>query len=62
MDHILNIADGAEAIADVLEQFLFRHLLHWLEAMSILKKSRTTVASVCRLLDWLKVFYYLFLF
>jgi hypothetical protein len=55
IDHILNIADGAEAIADVLEQFLFRHLLHWLEAMSILKKSRTTVASVRCLLDWLKV-------
>ena len=53
--HIIDINEGAESMTDVLEQFLFRHLLHWLEAMSILKKSRTTITSVRRLLDWLRV-------
>jgi hypothetical protein len=55
IDHVLDIKEGTEYIADILEQFLFQHLLHWLEAMSILKKSRTTIASVHRLLDWLQV-------
>ena len=57
MDHIFDITDseGTEFIVDTLEQFLFQHLLHWLEVMSILNKSRTTVASVHRLLNWLRV-------
>jgi len=55
IDHILDITEEAELFADQLEEFLFRHLLHWLEAMSILKKSRTTIASTRCLLDWLRV-------
>jgi hypothetical protein len=55
IDHVFDIAEEAESIAEVLERFLFRHLLHWLEAMSILTKSRMAVASVRCLLDWLQV-------
>jgi len=55
IDHICDIADEEESIAGLLEQFLFQHLLHWLEAMSILKKSRTTIVSVHHLLNWLQV-------
>jgi hypothetical protein len=55
IDHIYLITDGSEMVGDMLEKFLFRHLLHWLEAMSILKKSRTTIPLIHRLLEWLRV-------
>jgi hypothetical protein len=59
IDHVCILRDGAECIAETLETFLGKHLLHWLEVMSILKRSRTTIASMLRLLDWLhvRVFY-----
>jgi hypothetical protein len=55
IDHIIDIREEEETVANILEKFLFRHLLHWIEGMSILKKSRTTVASVPLLHDWLRV-------
>jgi energy-coupling factor transporter ATP-binding protein EcfA2 len=55
IDHICMIAGHAEMIGDILEQFLLQHLVHWLEAMSVLKKSRTTIASINRLLEWVHV-------
>jgi hypothetical protein len=55
IDHVCTFTEGVDLVGDNLEQFLFRHLLHWLEAMSILKKSRTAIASVHSLLDWLLV-------
>jgi hypothetical protein len=54
IDHVCTVTEGVDLI-DVLDQFLFRHLLHWLEAMSILKKSKTTITSVRCLHDWLHV-------
>ncbi|KIM73744.1 hypothetical protein PILCRDRAFT_719267 [Piloderma croceum F 1598] len=55
MDHVIDIREEEETVANILEKFLFRHLLHWIEGMSILKKSRTTVASVPLLHDWLRL-------
>ena len=55
IDHICIITEEANLVRDTLEPFLFRHLLHWLEAMSILKKSKTTITSVRRLRDWIHV-------
>ena len=55
IDHVCIITEGLDLVRDTLEQFLFRHLLHWLEAMSILKKSKTTITSVRCLRDWLHV-------
>jgi hypothetical protein len=55
IDHTIDIIEEEESTADVLEDFLFHHLLHWIECMSILKKSRTTVTSVRCLHDWLRV-------
>jgi hypothetical protein len=57
IDHVLLITEKAESFADTLEHFIFRHLLHWLEVMSILEKSRTTITSVRCLLDWLRVWH-----
>jgi hypothetical protein len=55
IDHVCVITEDVDMVRDTLEQFLFRHLLHWLEAMSILKKSKTTIRSVHFLRDWLHV-------
>jgi hypothetical protein len=38
-----------------LSQWLYRHLLHWLEAMSMLEKSRRASALLNQLLGWTKV-------
>ena len=54
IDHVCMLRDGAKYIAETLEMFLIKHLLHWLEAMSILKRSRTITFMLC-LLDWLWV-------
>jgi hypothetical protein len=54
IDHVCTVTEGVDLI-DILDQFLFRHLLHWLEAMSILRKSKTTITSVRCLRDWLHV-------
>ena len=63
IEHVCIIKD-AFAIADRLEAFLFKHLLHWFEAMSILKRSRDSIGLLSRLRDWHNVrqnyFSYLF--
>jgi hypothetical protein len=55
IDHVCIVTDGVDLVGDNLDRFLFRHLLHWIEAMSILKKSKTPITSVPCLRDWLHV-------
>ena len=55
IDHICAITECANLVEDILEQFLFQDLIHWLEAMSILKKSRMTIILLQRLPEWLHV-------
>jgi hypothetical protein len=55
IDHVWIITEDVDVVRDTLDQFLFQHLLHWIEAMSILKKSRMTITSVRCLHDWLHV-------
>jgi len=45
VEHVCAIKD-ATSIADRLETFLFKHLLHWFEAMGILKRSRDTIGML----------------
>ena len=51
VEHVCIIEDAA-FIADRLNIFLFKHLMHWFEAMSILKKSTETIGLMKRLCDW----------
>jgi len=55
IDHICAITEEVHLVGEILERFLFRHLLHWLEVMGIVKQSRTVIISVRSLLDWLHV-------
>jgi hypothetical protein len=53
--HVSKIAVVPVHLADTLEQFVFQHLLHWLEVMSILRQSRMTIALMNQFLCWLRV-------
>ena len=54
VEHVCLIMDPSP-IADRLETFLFKHLLHWFEAMTILLKSRETIRMLRSLRDWHRV-------
>jgi hypothetical protein len=53
--HHCLIGDVQMSLVDELDKFLRRHLIHWFESMSILKRSRDTIPLLGRLLDWLVV-------
>jgi len=55
VDHLCAIEDDVVPIVGQLRDFLFRHLLHWFEAMSILRRSRDTILRLDQLLKWLSV-------
>jgi hypothetical protein len=54
VEHICLTKD-ASSLANKLEAYLFKHLVHWLEAMSILNRSRETFEMLGRLRDWHRV-------
>ena len=53
--HVIDMSEVTEAFADTLEGFVVTHLLHWLEIMSILKKSRDVITLLGNLLTWVEV-------
>ena len=55
IDHVCAIEEPNDIITGLVDDFLRRHLLHWFEAMSILRRSRDTIALLDRLLVWTKV-------
>jgi hypothetical protein len=55
VEHICLITEDESSIVKGLDDFLHRHLLHWIEAMSILKRSRATITLLDNLLGWVKV-------
>jgi hypothetical protein len=55
IDHVCAIEDDLTPVMNRLHVFLYRHCLHWFEAMSILKKSRDTISLINRLLSWISV-------
>lgn len=55
IDHLCAVQDNISPIVNRLRDFLSQHLLHWFEAMSILRKSRETISHLSRLLDWISV-------
>jgi hypothetical protein len=57
IDHICAIEEDIMPIIDRLRCFLFIHLLHWFEAMSIIGKSRDTILRLDHLLHWISVSY-----
>lgn len=59
VEHVCFVKDEFQPLVILLDFFLHRHLLHWLEAMSILRRSRDTIALLKSLLSWITVSLYL---
>ena len=55
IDHLCAVEENNPSIMDHLSHFLFCHLLHWFEAMSILGRSRYAPSHLNQLLDWISV-------
>jgi len=55
VDHVCAIVQNPTSIAEHLCDFLYLHLMHWFEAMSILGKSRDTISLLDRLFRWTSV-------
>ncbi|KAM6493347.1 hypothetical protein JOM56_011481, partial [Amanita muscaria] len=55
VEHICLISKAENGIGDLIHEFLGRHLLHWIEALAILKRHDITIRSLQSLLKWLSV-------
>lgn len=55
IDHVCEIDEGISPVLTHLDTFLSWHLLHWFEAMSILKSSKDTIALLTNLSLWITV-------
>ncbi|KDQ13036.1 hypothetical protein BOTBODRAFT_401143 [Botryobasidium botryosum FD-172 SS1] len=53
VSHVAAVADDASALGDHVYKFLRQHLLHWLEAMSILRQFRNCIVLHRQLLTWI---------
>ena len=55
IEHLCAIQEGHPSVITYLDVFVNQHLLHWIEAMSILKESRKAIRLLDNLLVWMKV-------
>jgi hypothetical protein len=57
VEHLLNISPehAAKGTMVPLRDFLFKHLLHWIELSSLLGQLDAALASLKSLEEWLKV-------
>jgi hypothetical protein len=55
IEHTCRISDVTDDIVDRIYDFLVQHLLHWMEALALLKCHDHTIQSIHSLLEWLRV-------
>jgi hypothetical protein len=55
VEHVSHISCITDTIGEQILQFLDVHLLHWIEAMALLKRHGRTIRLLEDLLDWLRV-------
>jgi hypothetical protein len=55
VEHICLISQAADNIGDRIYRFLGQHLIHWMEALAVLKNHNNTIESLRNLLEWLSV-------
>jgi hypothetical protein len=55
IDHICAVEEDIMPLMYRLRDFVFLHLLHWFEAMSIMRRPRDTISRVDHLLNWILV-------
>lgn len=54
-DHLCAIDETICPIVESLDEFLSQHLLHWIEAMGILQKTRNSISLLERVSSWVSV-------
>jgi hypothetical protein len=54
VDHICMIKDDFPQIETLVEKFIDRHILHWLEAMALLRRFRVAIKRLDRLSEWIQ--------
>ena len=55
VDHVVDVKSNVLLLEECLNSFLHKHLLHWFELFSIMKKPREMVATLHRLFEWVTV-------
>ena len=55
IEHTCLISDTTDDIVDAIYNFLIKHLLHWMEALALLKCHDHTIRSIQNLTEWLQV-------
>jgi hypothetical protein len=55
IEHICLISNATDDIIDRIYDFLVKHLLHWMEALALLKCHDHTIRSIQNLMEWLRV-------
>jgi hypothetical protein len=55
VDHLCMITGDIPLVIERLDDFINQHLLHWFEAMSILRRSRDTIKLLGKLYSWIAV-------
>ena len=55
VDHVCDVNEDVLSIMQQLDTFFRRHLLHWFEVMSIMRKSRHTIRLLRDLSAWIMV-------
>jgi len=55
VDHICAIQDDLPPIESLLRTFIDQHVLHWFEAMSVLKKFSLVIALLDQLSEWVQM-------
>lgn len=53
IDHICAVEQDTPSIVAAMDSFLQQHLMHWLEAMSVMRRFRETIAQLDTLSLWL---------
>ena len=55
IEHICLVSDVTDDMLERMYDFLDKHLLHWMEALAILKSHDHTIRSIRDVLNWLRV-------
>lgn len=55
VEHVCSIADAPEDLGDAILAFMRKHLLHWMEALIIMKSYDVVMRSFSMLLKWSQV-------
>lgn len=55
IEHVTMISNASRALGDRMYIFLGDHMLHWIEALALLKRNDVTILLLQSLLIWLKV-------